>query len=120
MFKVKSRKADKLFSRYIRGLYNWTCQRCGTQYEPNSQGLHCSHYWSRSHESTRFDPDNCLPLCFGCHQLWGHGDLKKQYENHLRNKLSDKGYANLERKAHTYKKKDDKVIIEWLKIIGIK
>jgi hypothetical protein len=60
--------ADKWFSLCIRERSGWTCERCGVQYQPPTQALHCSHFHSRGSWSTRFDPANCLSLCYGCHQ----------------------------------------------------
>jgi hypothetical protein len=34
-------------------------------------GLHCSHYHGRGKWATRFDPDNCRALCYGCHSYVG-------------------------------------------------
>lgn len=67
---VKIDKADKLFSLYIRTRDKWTCQRCGRKYEPPTQALHNSHFQGRGKENTRFDPDNCVALCYGCHRYF--------------------------------------------------
>jgi len=112
--KVKLRPTDKLFSKYIRKRDNFTCQRCGTVYSDGGRGLHCSHYWGRGRENTRFDPENCTTLCFGCHHLWG-GDLKDDYTEFMRRKLGDEKFEHLRIRAHTYKKKDHA-----LDMIGIK
>lgn len=61
--KVNSlKKADKAFSEEIR-------QRDGKCLFPmcrvtDLKKLQCSHYWGRSTKSTRFDPDNCISLCW--------------------------------------------------------
>ena len=34
-------------------------------------GLHCSHYYGRGRYSVRFDPDNAVALCYGCHRHVG-------------------------------------------------
>lgn len=112
--KIKIRRADKVFSEYIRSRDNWTCQRCQKKYPEGSQGLHCSHYWSRRNESTRFEPDNCIALCYGCHMLWGHGDERDLYKMFMINKLGLKRFKTLDVQAHTYQKKDDKKILLWL------
>jgi hypothetical protein len=95
-----------MFSRYIKKRDKFTCQCCGKQ--PHPQGLHCSHYWRRGHENTRFDPENCVALCFWCHQVWGHGEGREQYTAFMRKRLGDKAFDLLELRAHTYKKRDDK------------
>lgn len=68
---------DKWFSLCVRTRSNWTCDACEKQYEPNSQGLHCSHYFSRAAKSTRWlagdgaPVENVFAHCFGCHQKLG-------------------------------------------------
>ncbi len=112
--KIKIRPADKLFSNYIRARDKWTCQRCFTRYEPPTRALHCSHYFGRGRENTRFDEENCIALCHGCHQLWGHGDLRDDYTAYMEKRLGKQGFKNLKIRAYQYKKKDDKLIILWL------
>ena len=84
--------------------------------------LGVSHYWGRRHESTRFDLDNCTLLCnIPCHQEWEHekGDDKngepKEYKKYMLDRLGQEGFDLLELRAHTYQKKDDELIIMWLK-----
>ena len=106
--KIKLRKTDILFSKYIRKRDKFTCQRCGTVYPDGGRGLHCSHYWGRGRENTRFDPDNCVALCFGCHHIWG-GDGREEYKEFMINRLGQKAYDLLDVRAHMYKKRDDKL-----------
>lgn len=56
------KRADKEFSLYIR-------ERDGRCMYPNCDvtdinKLQCSHYIGRAHKATRFDPDNCIALCW--------------------------------------------------------
>ncbi len=111
--KIKIRRADKLFSDYIRTRDKWICQNCGNK--PDKQGLHCSHYWGRGRESTRFEPDNCISLCFYCHLKLGHGDGRDRYRMLMIKRLGEKRFKSLEIQAETYKKKDDTLVILWLK-----
>jgi len=108
-FKVKLRKTDRLFRKYILKRDNYTCQRCGHKYNPsdNLQGLHVSHYWGRGRENTRFDPENCLLLCFNCHRIWGHGDGRQGYTDFMKQRLGEQGFLMLEIRAHQYQKRDD-------------
>lgn len=100
--------ADRWFSLFIRYRANWTCERCGTEYEVGSQGLHASHFWSRGRESTRFDPVNVSAHCFGCHaELGGNPELHRQW------KLKQIGQAEYDRlmvRAETRQKKDRKLM----------
>lgn len=106
-FKIKIRKTDTLFSLYIRRRDNWTCCRCHKKYKEGNRALNNSHYWSRGHESTRFDPENCDAICFGCHNLWGHGDERDLYKKFKIKQLGEEGFKILDVRAHTYKKRDD-------------
>ena len=113
MFKTKDRKTDILFSRYIRTRDGWRCLACGENskdYSENKQGLHCSHYWGRGRENTRFDPENCISLCWYHHKFaWGHGDGRGEYMNFMLHRLGEKGYQLLELRAHLTKDRDDKL-----------
>lgn len=104
---MKLDKADVLFSKYIRTRDNWTCQRCGKKYPERSQGLHCSHFFGRSRESTRFDPENCDALCFGCHRYFGSDDMDAYREFKVK-QLGKKKYEHLTIRSRTYCKKDRK------------
>ena len=76
----KRKPEDDLFSEYIRKraiMRSGGCERCGAQkydiQKDNGQVLSawklldCAHLISRVHHGTRWDPDNALGLCSGCH-----------------------------------------------------
>jgi len=67
--KALKNKCDKLWSLAVRLRDNYTCQRCHAKHEINSRGLHPHHIFSRKNLSTRFDMDNGITLCFGCHRV---------------------------------------------------
>lgn len=69
--KLKRTAADHWFSRCIRMRNEFKCQGCGKQYEENSTGLHCSHYFSRAKKGIRYDKLNAFAHCYGCHQRFG-------------------------------------------------
>ena len=69
--KLKRTAADHWFSRCVRLRNDFKCQGCGAQYESNSTGLHCSHYFSRSKKGIRYDAMNAFAHCYGCHQKYG-------------------------------------------------
>lgn len=71
--KIKSDKLDRIFSKLVRERAGWRCERCGTQYEPHSQGLHCSHLMSRRCLALRWHPSNAVAHCYACH-LWFGGN----------------------------------------------
>lgn len=101
-------KADQLFSKWIRTRDKWTCQRCKTKYQENSQGLHCSHFYGRRNESTRFEPDNCIALCYGCHKYFDETN-REAYREFKLNQLGQKRFDTLKVQVNTYKKKDRKL-----------
>lgn len=107
--KIKLDKADKIFSKFIRERADWKCEYCGKDYRDNPQGLHCSHYWGRGREGTRFEPDNCAALCFYHHRLLGHGDARDEYKQMMIDRLGQKRFDELEVQARTYCKRDRKM-----------
>lgn len=113
MIKVKIRRTDTLFSNFIRDKDQWICQRCKTPYDKHStsdrQGLHCSHFYGRGREGTRFEPDNCISLCMACHLRWGHGDERDEYKAFMLRKLGESRFQSLMVQAYQYKKRDDKM-----------
>lgn len=58
----------------IRAVYkrdNYTCQECGGG-KTTARSLHAHHIYPwAGHPDLRFDPDNIVTLCRGCHQ-WVH------------------------------------------------
>jgi hypothetical protein len=110
MRKIKTSTADKTFSQYVRQR-DGKCLRCGlTEY------LTCSHYWKRGDSGTRFDPKNCIALCQGpysnrCHDEW---EIRKntEYKEFMINWLGQEEYDALERRARTFKKRED-AVREW-------
>jgi len=115
--KVKLRKADRLFTQYIRILFKYTCQRCGRVYSPDGDlhNLGVSHYFSRRHESVRFDVDNVTLLCsLPCHYLWEHED-RLDYIHYMVKRLGKERFKALQVRANTTQKKDDKLVEIYLK-----
>lgn len=82
---MKISNADKWFSKCVRAANNWTCCKCGKQYDSSSTGLHCSHVYGRRHRTIRWCKDNAKPLCFACHQWYGENpaDSGKWIEERL-------------------------------------
>ena len=66
---MKRDSLDALFSLFIRRRDHWTCRRCRTVYAPPTKALHCAHIFGRGKLSVRFDPENAVALCYGCHRL---------------------------------------------------
>ena len=107
--KIRIDRADAIFSLYIRERDNWKCQRCGKIYDRDEANcLQNSHYFGRGNENTRFDPENCDSLCFGCHQYWG-SENREDYREFKIKQLGENGFKLLLVRANTYKKKDRKM-----------
>lgn len=120
MPKIKIRSADKKFSNFIRSRDDWKCQvpTCQKDYRNNPAGLHCSHYFGRGRENTRFDPENCIALCFYHHQRWGHGDERDSYTEYMVKRLGEQSFKKLKIRAYQYRKKDDALVLLWLNSIN--
>lgn len=105
--KIKILKEDSDFSRLIRKR-DGKCVRCNSKVAFNDDGHpithQASHFWSRGHWATRFDPENVDTLCFGCHQLWG-GDLRDEYKDFKMKQLGEERYIKLQQKANIYANK---------------
>ena len=105
--KAKIDRADKLFSLYVRTKANWSCERCGKQYQPPTSALHCSHFKGRAKESTRFMLENANAICFGCHRYF-----TSQPDEHYAWQIETKGQKIVDQVILTgslYKKKDRKL-----------
>lgn len=108
---MKIDPADKVFSQYVR-LRDMRCMRCGSPVQLNDQGLPVthqnSHYFGRTREGTRFEPDNCDTLCHGCHRYWEKED-REGYRQFKVNQLGQQRYDTLTIQAQSYFKKDRKM-----------
>jgi 5-methylcytosine-specific restriction endonuclease McrA len=77
---MKLSTADKVFANWIKERDKYTCQRCHKQYAKGDGGLHNSHYFGRIRYTTRFQPENCVALCFYCHKYFDETNKKAYYE----------------------------------------
>lgn len=68
--RTKANLLDSAFSKFIRLRDGLCCQRCGKGYTLSDRGLHNSHFIGRGNHQTRYDPENCDALCWGCHQFF--------------------------------------------------
>jgi 5-methylcytosine-specific restriction endonuclease McrA len=103
--------ADRKFSDYIRKR-DGKCIRCG-----KISNLQCSHFWSRIHSSTRFDPENCDTLCYPCHygnlDGWEY-DQAGAYRDFKIKQLGLKKFNKLDKKHRQFKQRH-KAIKEFMK-----
>src|SRR3990167_4423592 len=113
--RIKISKADKWFSIFIRQRAHWHCVRCGVKPPPPTMALHCAHFIGRSNKATRFDPDNAIALCYGCHShLDGAG--REEFREFMLGRLGKKKFAELLRKGRSVKKESEAVAeaMQWL------
>lgn len=75
--------------------------------------MQCSHFWGRGRQTTRFDPENCDTLCYGCHAFW-EANKQGEYTRFKQRQLGQARYALLEIRAHQPGKPDRKLIKLWL------
>jgi hypothetical protein len=92
--------ADRAFSNFIRERDGWTCQRCGREYPPPTSALHNSHFFSRGKWSTRFDPENCMALCYGCHRFMDK-HIESEYKPFKIERIGEDAFSALSIRAYT-------------------
>jgi hypothetical protein len=90
---IRIDKRDTVFSKLIRLRARFNCEKCG-RYFPKGHGLQCSHFFSRRHRSTRWDPDNAAAHCFTCHQQLGENPV--EFAAWIRGYLGDVRYEALQ------------------------
>ncbi len=117
---IKRRKPDILFSNYIREKAKWRCEYCNKLCKIDGQSIYqleASHYWSRRHESVRYDPRNVHALCANCHRNLGGYTRNEngEYDLWMKEKLGEKEYKLLKLEANRSGKKDDKLAIIYIK-----
>ena len=110
--KISISRIDKKFSLFIRSRDNWTCQRCDKRYIPPTNALHCAHIFTRGAKSTRFNVDNCVSLCYGCHSYLDSHPLEK-YDWYSK-KYGKSKFERIRLKSHLPEKLDYKLIELWL------
>lgn len=93
--------ADKKFSLYIRERDGRCMYKSGTYSCPVTEinKLQCSHYHGRARSSTRYDPKNCIALC------WKH---------HFQDKLVGWEYAKQNQSEHGFEGKYTTFMKQWL------
>jgi len=108
---VKRDRADTFFSNFIRSRDGWTCQKCKKYYpEGHRQGLHCSHFFSRRHQSTRYYSKNACAHCFSCHQYLGGNPI--EFAKWIEEYLGDEEYEKLIQRKNTICKRTKKEKLE--------
>jgi len=93
------KRADSEFSLFIRRR-DGMCQHplCPNRRRPQAE-LECSHFFGRAMWVARYDPDNCIALCHGCHAKW-EARKKTQYREYMIRRLGQKRFDQLERRVY--------------------
>lgn len=123
---IKRTAADNWFSLYVRARDRWTCQRCFKKFPEYIeggdnralQGLDNAHCFGRGKSMTRFEPDNCLALCMGCH-LVVDADPEEKRELFIK-KIGEEKYNELRvlsKQPFRGKKKAEKDISEHFRLL---
>lgn len=108
-----NKQLDKLWSEAVRS--KGYCELCGRK--PPEVVLHAHHIYSRTHRSTRYDLDNSVCLCMGCHLYTAHKSVQ-EFSDWICEKLGSEKLDSLRKKAHTavkYTKEEKLEMIENLK-----
>ena len=88
---------DKLVSKLVRIRAGYKCERCG-----KTSPLNTAHIFSRRNLSVRWDMENVLCWCVGCH-FWGHQN-PILFAEYVKEKLGNEKYEELKRKSVEIKK----------------
>jgi hypothetical protein len=105
---VKRDALDAVFSDVIREAYDWTCAYSGLVF-PDRKGrdVQCSHFKSRTFNSTRWFPDNAVCLSAAAHNyLSKHPD---EHTDFIRRHLGQVRYDELcqrNRRIYRYRAAD--------------
>ena len=83
------------------------CVTCGT-----TQGLQCSHFYSRRYLSTRFDLRNCNAQCARCNRR--HNQDRQAYERYMRKAYGPGVIAELDGLRMSLVKMTDAQLLELL------
>lgn len=82
---------DSTFSRMVKERDSWVCQRCGS-----NRIVQCAHLFSRKHKSIRWNFDNAVTLCKGCHKFWAHVEYE-EFRDFMLARIGQKKFNNLKR-----------------------
>lgn len=108
-----TKKADTEFSKWIRER-DGKCKRCGT-----IKNLTCSHFWVRQHSATRYDPKNCVSVCWmPCHKYHWEKEKHGDYMRFMLSWLGEEEYKKLEDRARSTYPRDD-AIRDCMKLLGV-
>lgn len=101
-----NKQLDILWSKAVRS--KGYCEYCGKK--PPEVVLHAHHIYSRKKYSTRYDLENSVCLCTGCHLYKAHKDIQ-EFSDWVCKRLGKERLDKLRTKAHKIVKytKEDKL-----------
>lgn len=105
------KKADSVFSFWVRLRDGFTCFTCGKKGELSS--IQNGHYISRAINILRYDERNCNAQCVGCN-VFKHGNIP-EYAIRLQEKYGDGILQELHRikqQFHQFTRQELEAIIE--------
>lgn len=108
-----TRKLDKRMSDIVRSL--GYCQRCGPHVPQRYEILQCAHIYSRTYRSVRWERQNLLCLCAGCHFYFHRNPL--EFGEWVQNYLGAK-YVILKAQATAIKKWTVPEMVEYYEALG--
>lgn len=103
--KISKATADKWFSLIVRR--RGACEHCGSV-----QSLQCAHVFSRLYLGTRWDEDNALCLCAGCHMFFTHRPI--EWEDFVIGRMGSRQYWSMRRRAAAVTHPDYEVLLDRL------
>ena len=89
---IKRDAADSWFSKAVRARDEW-CLSCGKE-----DNLQCAHIYGRRKKITRWDMDNAVTLCAGCHRHYTEHPLS--FHDWLEKTLGEGHMAILREKSN--------------------
>lgn len=107
MTKQEIKLLDQMLSRVVKDKAKYICEKCGKQ----TTSVQPHHIFSRSKRSVRWDLDNIIVLCAGCHMLCNDSAHKNPIEflEFLLDKRGKVWYNRLRKKARQIVKYQDYV-----------
>ena len=111
--KQLKRKADKIFSKWIRDRDKFKgCITCGKKLPPKK--MHAGHWMGRGAGAVRYDTKNVNSQCPACN-VWGGGEVTETYRRKLNRLYGKKEVEKLyiaSKQSHRFTKEELEGIIE--------
>jgi len=101
---------DKLCSEFVRKRAMSRvhgCERCLT-WKADYKQLECCHFIGRSKRATRYDSDNMIGCCMGCHRYLDSRPL--EFVDFMRKRLGEQAFDLLQARARQIGKVDKAAI----------